>query len=160
MWVLKIIHLIWIKSYDREKPYIQKTLSEKYKNDRVRLSVAGIIFWFHIKKLTPRFSLSQIDVFRSLRRDYARLRNRRISWIVSKRGTSIFHKLNLKHLLNHTYSHNWKKKSMNVTNFTIFRLVSRFHAFFCEIVHIRAFHFLIVRVRVIFSSQLEFMMEK
>ena len=40
--------------------------------------------------LTPRFPMRQIGAFRTLRRDCARLRHRRMSWIVSKGRAAVF----------------------------------------------------------------------
>ena len=49
----------------------------------------------------------QISAFRPLRRYCARLRHRGMLWLVSKdRGAVFYHKLKLKHLSNHKFSHN------------------------------------------------------
>ena len=40
--------------------------------------------------LTPRFPLRQLGAFRPLRRNLAKLRDRRLSWIVSKRRAPVF----------------------------------------------------------------------
>ena len=44
--------------------------------------------WIH--SLTPRFPMCQIDVFRPLGRDYSILRDRKISWKVSKGRVAVF----------------------------------------------------------------------
>ena len=52
----------------------------------------------------------QFGEFRALRRECTRLRDRRMSWIVSKGRAAIFyHTLELEHQSNITYSHNLKK---------------------------------------------------
>ena len=48
-------------------------------------------FYLESRSLTPRFPMRQIGAFRLVRRDYARLRDRRMSWIVSKRQASVFY---------------------------------------------------------------------
>ena len=54
--------------------------------------------------------LCQIGAFQPLKRDCARQRDCCVSWIVSKCRTAfLHHKLKLRHLSNHTYSHNSKK---------------------------------------------------
>ena len=65
---------------------------------------------------TPRFPMRQIGAFRPLRRHCARLRHRRMLWLVSKgRARFFYHKLKLEHLSNHTFSHKSKKKNTKIS---------------------------------------------
>ena len=82
--------------------------------------------------LTPRFPMRQIGAFQPLRRDCARLRHRRMLWLVSKGRAAIF----LSEIEDgtsvkpHVLSQFKKSIDRNITNFTILWLWDRLRLFF------------------------------
>ena len=68
---------------------------------------AGLLL-FGSCELTPWFPMHQIGAFQPLRRDRAKLRDRRMSWIVSK-GRAAFFLSHIEALSNYTNTQNSKK---------------------------------------------------
>ena len=102
--------------YYGDSPSLRKLIQEYDKPKLYHYAYVFLRFVFHCKaSLIAHFPLRQIGAFRPLRRDCSRLRDRRMSWIVSKRRAAVF--LSVESLILSAFK---KVKDTNITNFAFF----------------------------------------